>query len=145
MPAATASPEGREARVLTAALRHWAALDTDPAPTAVRLQIRQPPNWEYAGTINITHAQADRILGLIRDDVTAHTPRTATPEHAAAAIQALLAEHRAAGHTTIHAHDLVQAATRIGRSRTWIAEHLNDLADSGQIAETWRPHTFRIA
>jgi hypothetical protein len=145
MPTATATPEGRHARVLTAALRNWAALDTTHTPTAARIQIRQPPTWEYVGTINITDTQVDRILSLIRDDVTAHTPHLASPEHAAAAIQALLAERRAAGHTTIHARDLTEAAARIGRPRAWIADHLNQLADTGQIQETWRPSVFRIA
>ncbi|MEU8469576.1 hypothetical protein AB0F30_16910 [Streptomyces sp. NPDC029006] len=145
MPTATATPEGRQARILTAALRNWAALDTTHAPTAARIQIRQPPTWEYAGTINITSDQTNRLLGLIRDDVTTHTPHPTSPEQAATAIQALLTERRAAGHTTIHARDLIEAATRIGRPRAWIADHLNHLADTGQIAETWRPSVFRIA
>lgn len=141
----TATSDGRQARVLTAALRNWAALDTDTSPTAARIQIRQPPNWEYAGTIDITDDQTERLLGLLRDDVTAHTPRVATPEQAAATIQALLTERRAAGHTTIHARDLADAAPRIGRPTEWIAAHLVDLADAGQIQETWRPSVFRIA
>jgi len=145
MPTATAGPDGRQARVLTAALRNWAALDTTPGPTAVRIQIRQPPTWEYAGTINITDQQTHRILNLLRDDITTHTPHPASPERAAAVIQGLLTERRAAGHTTIHVQDLTAAAARIGQPNAWIAEHLNQLADTGQIAETWRPSVFRIA
>lgn len=145
MPTATATADGRQARVLAGALRNWAALDTDHGPTAARIQIRQPPNWEYVGTVNVTHDQVDRILGLFRDDVTAHTPHLASPERAAAVINHLITERRAAGHTTIHVRDLTEAAPRIGRPNAWIAAHLNDLADKGQIQETWRPSVFRIA
>lgn len=143
MPTATA--DGRQARVLAGALRNWAAIDTDHTPTAARIQIRQPPEWGYVATINITERQTRRILDLLRDDLTAHTPGLATPERAATVIQALLTERRTAGHTTIHVRDLIEAAPRIGRPNAWIAEHLNQLADQGQIEETWRPNVFRIA
>lgn len=137
--------DGREARVLAAALRHWTNTNPTPDPTAARLQIRQPPNWDFVSTTNLTQPQTRRILALLRDDLTAHTPHPTTPEQAAEAIQALLTEHRAAGHTTIHARDLTEAATRIGRPRTWIAAHLGELIDSQQIQETWRPSVYRIA
>lgn len=136
---------GREARVLTAALRNWANLNTDPDPIAARIEIRQPPTWEYAGTINITSPQLHRLLGLLRDDLTEHHHGPSSPERAAAVIQALLTERRTAGHTTIHVRDLTEAAPRIGRPTAWIAAHLNQLADAGHIQETWRPSVFRIA
>lgn len=141
----TALADGRQARVLASALRNWAAIDTDNGPTAARIQIRQPPTWDYVGTVNITEQQTHRILELLRGDVTANTPHLASPERAAAVIQALLTERRTAGHTTIHVRDLIEAAPRIGRDRAWIAAHLNQLADQGQIEETWRPSVFRIA
>jgi hypothetical protein len=142
---ATATADGRQARILAGALRNWAAIDNNPGPTAARIQIRQPPEWDYVATINITDQQTHRILDLLRDDLTANTPHLASPQRAAAVIADLLAERRTAGHTTIHVRDLVEAAPRIGRPAAWIAAHLNDLADRGQIEETWRPSVFRIA
>lgn len=141
----TTTADGRHARILAGALRNWAAIDADNGPTAARIQIRQPPDWGYAATINITELQTSRILNLLRHDLTTHTPGLASPERAAAVIDDLLTERRAAGHTTIHVRDLVQAAPRIGRPTAWIAAHLNELADQGQITETWRPSVFRIA
>lgn len=142
---ATATADGRHARILAGALRNWAAIDTDNGPTATRIQIRQPPDWSYAATINLTEDQTHRILGLLRHDITANTPGLATPERAAAVINDLLTARRTAGHTTIHVRDLIEAAPRIGRPAAWIAAHLNDLADTGHIQETWRPSVFRIA
>jgi hypothetical protein len=143
MPTATA--DGRQARVLAGALRNWAAIDTDNGTTAARIQIRQPPEWGFVGTINITDQQTHRILELLREDLTNNTPHLASPERAAAVIHALITERRTAGHTTIHVRDLIAAAARIGRSNAWIAAHLGDLADQGEIEETWRPSVFRIA
>ena len=143
MPTATA--DGRQARVLAGALRNWAAIDADNGPTSARIQIRQPPDWDFVGTVNITDQQSHRILNLLRDDLTNNTPGLASPERAAAVIQDLITERRTAGHTTIHVRDLIAAAPRIGRPRTWIADHLNQLADSGELEETWRPSVFRIA
>ena len=141
----TTSPDGRHARILAGALRNWAALNDDdtPAPTAARIQIRQPPDWGYVATINITREQTDRILQLLRDDLTDPTPHPTSPDRAAAVINHLITERRTAGHTTLHVRDLNQA--RIGRPTAWIAAHLGHLADTGQIAETWRPGLFRIA
>lgn len=137
--------DGTQARVLATALRHWSSIDADTSPIAARIQIRQPPTWEFAGTVNVSGRQLQRILGLLRDDIAEQNPGLSSPERAAAVIAALLAEHRAAGHTTITARDLVAAAPRIGRPIEWIAAHLVDLADAGQIQETWRPSVFRIA
>lgn len=141
----TATADGRQARVLAGALRNWAAIDPDTTPIAARIQIRQPPEWGYVATINLTDQQTHRILGLLRDDLTHNTPHLASPDRAAAVIDALITELRTAGHTTLHVRDLVAAAPRIGRPAAWIAAHLGDLADQGQIEETWRPHVFRIA
>lgn len=141
----TATADGRQARILAGALRNWAGIDPDTTPTAARIQIRQPPEWGYVATINITNQQTHRILDLLRDDLAANTPHLASPERAAAVINDLITEHRTAGHTTLHVRDLVHAAPRIGRPAAWIAAHLGDLADTGQIEETWRPGVFRIA
>lgn len=137
--------DGKQARVLAAAIRNWATIDHDPSPTTARIQIRQPPEWQYAGTINITEQQVNRLLSLLRHDLAEQNPGLSSPDRAAAVIHALLTERRTAGHTTIHVRDLVDAAPRIGRPAAWVAAHLNHLVDTGQIEETWRPSVFRIA
>ncbi|GHB15998.1 hypothetical protein GCM10010330_81310 [Streptomyces tendae] len=143
MNAATA--DGRQARVLAGALRNWAAIDTDETPVAARIQIRQPPEWGFVSTINITDQQTHRLLDLLRDDLAANTPHLASHERGAAVIDDLITQRRTEGHTTLHVRDLVHAAPRIGRPASWIAAHLGDLADAGLIEETWRPGLFRIA
>ncbi|MBB4893542.1 hypothetical protein FHS39_002573 [Streptomyces olivoverticillatus] len=136
--------DGTRARVFAAALRNWATIDADPAPTAVRLDIRQPPDWAYAATINITARQHQRVLAFLHDDVAENKPGHSTPECAATVINALLTEHRIAGRSHITAADLVNAAPRIGRSRTWIAAHITELIDTGRLGETRRPGRFRL-
>lgn len=138
-------PDGTKARVLAAALRNWATVDIDPTPTVARLQVRQPPDWGYATTVDISDRQYKRVLAFLRDDLIENRPGYSTPERAARIITALLAERRAAGHTQLTTADLVDAAPRIGRSRAWIAAHITDLIDAGHLAETRRPGVFRIA
>ncbi|MGW0015395.1 hypothetical protein ACWDVX_37315 [Streptomyces tendae] len=137
--------EGTEARVLAAALRTWADIDHDPTPACVRLQIRQPPNWQLASTTNLTHQQHTRFLAFLRDDLANHHPAHSSPERSAHIIRGLITETAAAGHRHITSRDLVQAAPRIGRSRSWIAAHITHLVDQGVLHETRQPGRFRIA
>lgn len=137
--------DGTKARVLAAALRNWATIDADLTPTVARLQVRQPPAWGYAATVDISDRQYKRVLAFLRDDLIENRPGYSTPERAATVVAGLLAEHRAAGRNTLTAADLNEAAPRIGRSRTWIAAHITTLIDAGQLIETRRPGTFRIA
>ncbi|WP_436755413.1 hypothetical protein [Streptomyces sp. URMC 124] len=129
---------------MTIALRTWADDDPHDAPTTARLAIRTPPDWEHVGVVNLTHRTQQRILGLLRRDIAEQHPGPTSPQRAAAIIDGLLAEHRAAGRTHIRATDLVSAAPRIGRSRAWIAEHITRLVDAGYLQETWRPGRFRL-
>jgi hypothetical protein len=136
----------RAARVLGAALRTWATLDGhDGTPVVARLQVRQPPAWEYIGTVDITARQCARVLDFLRGDLAEYRPGHSSPERAAAVIDAILTELAAAGRTHITAADLVDAAPRIGRPYAWIAAHIADLVDAGQLLETRRPDRFRIA
>lgn len=137
--------DGVKARVLAAALNNWARVDADHTPVVARLQVRQAPEWGYATTVDISDRQYKRVLAFLRDDLIENRPGYSTPERAAAIIGGLLDEHRAAGRTKLTAADLVEAAPRIGRSRTWIATHITTLIDAGQLHETRRPGTFRIA
>ncbi|MFJ3141696.1 hypothetical protein ACIPJM_04495 [Streptomyces halstedii] len=141
------SPEtdGSRARVLAAALRTWTTVDSDPEPPVARIEIRYPPHWAFASTNPITARQQTRLLAFLRDDLAENRPSHSTPERAAAVITGLIAEHAAAGRTRITTADFADAAPRIGRSRTWIAAHITDLIDAGQLHETRRPGTFRIA
>lgn len=135
---------GKRARVIGAALRNWASISghLDQTPTAARLQVRQPPGWGYVGTVDITNRQYQRLLDFLRDDLAEHHPGHSTPERAAAVIDAVLDELAAEGRTRITATDLVAAAPRIGRPRTWIAAHISHLIDTGRLTETRRPGTF---
>jgi hypothetical protein len=137
--------DGAKARVLAAALRNWATVDADHTPTVARLHVRKPPEWGYCTTVDISDRQYKRVLAFLRDDLIENRPGYSSPERAAAIIAGLLAEHRAAGHTRLTTADLVEAAPRIGRSRSWIAAHITTLIDAGQLAETRRPGVFRIA
>ncbi|MFI8942735.1 hypothetical protein [Streptomyces syringium] len=136
--------DGTQAKVLAAALRNWATIDADPSPTVARLVIRQPPEWAYTATVNITGRQYKRVLAFLRDDLADEHPGRSTPERAAAVIDGLITEHRVAGHAHITTADLVEAAPRIGRTRTWIAAHIAELVDTGQLHETRRPQRFRL-
>lgn len=136
--------DGTKARVLAAALNNWARIDADLTPTVARLQIRQPPSWGYASTVDISDRQYKRVLAFLRDDLIENRPGYSSPERAAKVVAGLLAEHRAAGRTRLTTADLVEAAPRIGRSRTWIAAHITELIDAGQLQETRRPGIFRI-
>lgn len=136
---------GTKARVLAAALRNWATVDADPAPTVARLEIRQPPTWGYLGTTNLTDRQYKRVLAFLRDDLIENRPGYSSPERAAAVIEGLLRELVAAGQARVTTTDLVDTAPRIGRSRTWIAAHITDLIDTGRLRETRRADTFDIA
>ncbi|MEU7177248.1 MULTISPECIES: hypothetical protein [Streptomyces] len=135
---------GMRARVLAAALRNWASLTPDATPTAVRVEIRQPPDWQYVTTLDLTRHQHRRLLNWLRDDLTLHTG-TSTPERASAVIEAVLAELTAAGQRRVTTADLLDASGRIGRSRAWIAAHVTHLLDTGRLRETRRPGSFRIA
>ncbi|MDI3408317.1 hypothetical protein [Streptomyces cavernicola] len=136
---------GAKARVLAAALRNWAAIDASPGPTVARIVTREPPNWGYASTTEITNSQFQRLLQFFHDDLAEHRPGHSTPERAAAVIDALLTELAAAGRYFVTTADLTEAAPRIGRSRTWIATHISHLIDAGQLIETRRAGRFRIA
>jgi hypothetical protein len=140
-----ASEDGTKARVLAAALRNWATVDADHQPTVARLEIRQPPSWGYAATVNISDRQYKRVLGFLRDDLIENRPGYSSPERAEAVIEGLLRELTAAGRIRVTATDLVDAAPRIGRSRAWIAAHITDLIDTGRLRETRRADTFDIA
>lgn len=136
---------GAQARVFAAALRTWATIDADDSPTAVRVEVRQPPDWKYAATVNLTSRQHHRLLAFMRDDLAENRPGYSSPSRAAAVVGGLLAELAAAGYTRVTTADLVDAAPRIGRSRSWIAAHVTDLVDDGHLIETRRPGVFRIA
>ena len=136
--------DGTKARVLAAARRNWATTDADHTPTVARITIRQPPHGGHAATIGISDRQYKRVLGFLRDDLIENRPGYSTPERAAQVIDGVIAEHRAAGYTRLTTADLVDAAPRIGRSRAWIAAHITHLIDTGALAETRRPGTFRI-
>jgi hypothetical protein len=137
--------DGSHARVLAAAFRTWTTVDNDPEPPVARIEIRYPPAWAFASTNSLTARQQSRLLAFLRDDLAENRPSHSTPERAARVIDGLLAEAAAAGRTRITTADLAEAAPRIGRSRTWIAAHITHLLDSGQLQETRRPDTFRIA
>lgn len=136
--------DSSRAKVLAAAFRTWTTVDNDPEPAVARLEIRYPPDWAFASTTSLTARQQKRLLDFLRDDLAENRPGYSTPERAAQVIAGLLAELAAAGCTRITTADLTQAAPRIGRSRTWIAEHITELVDAGQLTETRRPDTFRI-
>ncbi|MEU6057980.1 hypothetical protein [Streptomyces sp. NPDC047097] len=136
--------EGKQARILAAALRTWATTTHDNTPTAVRIDIRQPPAWRHVATNNLTQHQQARLLAFLHDDLANYRPGQRTPEHAATVIRGLLAELTAAGHTHLTTADLTTASPRIGRSRAWIAAHIADLIDTGRLVETRRPGIFRI-
>ncbi|GGX40497.1 hypothetical protein [Streptomyces noursei] len=140
-----ASEDGTKARVLAAALRNWATVDADMDPTVARLEVRQPPTWAYAATVNISDRQYKRVLAFLRDDLIENRPGYSTPERAADVVEALLQELLAAGRICVTTADLVEAVPRIGRSRTWIAAHITELIDSGRLRETRRTDTFNIA
>ncbi|MFF8829312.1 hypothetical protein [Streptomyces sp. NPDC015131] len=140
-----AETDGVHAKILAAALRTWTTADNDPEPPVARIEIRYPPAWAFASTSNLTARQQSRLLTFLRDDLAENRPAYSTPERAAAVIKGLLAEAAADGRTRITTADLAEAAPRIGRSRSWIAAHITQLIDSGQLHETRRPDTFRIA
>jgi hypothetical protein len=136
--------DGSRAKVLAAAFRTWTTVDNDPEPAAARIEIRYPPDWAFASTTSITARQQKRLLDFLRADLAENRPGYCTPERAEQVIAGLLAELAAAGRTRITTADLAEAAPRVGRSRTWIAEHITELVDRGQLAETRRADTFRI-
>lgn len=134
----------RTAAVLAAALNSWATAtrdDTDPDP-ALHLQLRQAPDWEHVGKVPLSTTQADRLLYLLREDLV--PPRRHTPVQAAQAVDQLLAEWKAEGRTVVRPHDLVEQLPRIAQTRAWLAQHLVDLVDTGYLAETRRPGTYRL-
>lgn len=132
----------RSAAVLAAAVASWAKTTADAGQPTARIELRQAPNWAYIGRTTLTDSQVTRLLDVLREDLTPAAPLT--PEQASAAVDQLLAEWRAEGRTRIHADDLTAALPRVGRSRTWLAQHLTNLADQGYLAETRRPGTYRI-
>lgn len=132
----------RTAAVLAAALHSWATTTQDATEPAARIELRQAPTWAYIGKTTLTDPQVTRLLDLLRDDLTPTTPNT--PLQAAAALDQILAEYRAAGRTRIRPDDLTAELPRIGQSKQWLAAHLTELADNGYITETRRPATYRI-
>lgn len=132
----------RRAAVLAAALDSWAKTTTDNGQPTARLEIRQAPDWAYTGRTTLTSGQVTRLLAVLRDDLVPAAPNS--PVQAAAVVDQLLAEYRAAGRTTIRPDDLVGDLPRIGRTREWLAVHLTQLADDGYLRETWRPGVYRI-
>lgn len=135
----------RRAAVLAAALNSWAKTTSDNTEPAARLELRQAPTWGYVGKTTLTGPQIDQIIGLLRADLTPEpTEPPKTPMQAAAAVDQILAEYRAAGRTTVRPDDLIAELPRIGRTRQWLATHLVGLADDGYLHETWRPGVYRI-
>lgn len=132
----------RRAAVLAAALNSWATTTRDHTPTAARIELRQAPDWAYIGKTPLTEGQVARILHLLRDDLIPTRPNTTT--QAAAAVDQILAEWRAAGRTLIRPADLVDQLPRIAQSTAWLAGHLVRLVDDGYLRETRRPGTYRI-
>jgi hypothetical protein len=137
--------DGARARVLAAALRTWAQVDPDPTPVAARFDVRQPPAWGHVATIDLGQQQHRKLIAFMRDDLATRTPGYGTPERAESVIHGLITELAAAGARYVTTADLVEAGTRIGRSRTWIAEHIGHLIDAGHLTETRRPDRYRIA
>ena len=135
----------RRAAVLAAALDSWAKTTRDDTEPAARLELRQAPAWGYVGKTTITGTHVDQLLGLLRADLTPSPAEPAkTPVQAAAAVDQILAEYRAAGRTTVRPEDLITELPRIGRSKQWLAAHLVELADDGYLHATWRPGVYRI-
>lgn len=132
----------RRAAVLAAALNSWATTTRDGAEPAARLELRQAPDWTYTGKTPLTDTQVVRLLHLLREDLTPIQPNT--PTQAAAAVDQILAEWRAAGRTLIRPADLVEQLPRIARSRTWLADHLVHLAESGYLTYGRRPGTYHL-
>lgn len=132
----------RRAAVLAAALHHWATATRDAEAPTGRLTVREAPDWQHLGSQDLTRRQISRLLDLLRDDLT--QPGPTTPVQAAAAVDQILAEWRAEGRKTVRPGDWMAVLPRIGRPRTWLAEHLVHLADSGYLHETRRPGTYRL-
>lgn len=138
----------RNAAVLAAALHNWATATTattatsDPNEPVARLEIRQAPDWTYTGKTPLTAEQTDRLLYLLREDLT--PPRRNTPIQAAQAVEQILAEWRAEGRTRITPADLIAQLPRISQTRAWLADHLVTLVNSGYLTETRRPGTYRL-
>lgn len=132
----------RRAAVLAAALNSWATTTRDDAEPAARLELRQAPDWAYAGRVSLTALQADRILCLLREDLV--PPHRNTPVQAAQAVEQLLAEWRSGGRTLIRPADLIEQLPRIAQTRSWLAAHLVTLVDDGYLTETRRAGTYRL-
>lgn len=138
----TQPQQPRRAAVLAAAINSWATTTHDTTDPAARLELRQAPDWAYAGKTTLTTGQVTRILHLLRDDLIPARPNT--PTQAAAAVDQILAEWRAEGRTVIRPADLLQQLPRIAQTTTWLAQHLVTLADDGYITETRRPGIYRL-
>jgi len=135
-------PPRRPAAVLAAAVNSWATTTRDHTDPVARLELRQAPNWDYIGKTPLTSTQVTRILHLLRADLIPTRPNT--PTQAAAAVDQIIAEWRAAGRTLIRPADLVEQLPRIAQTRAWLAGHLVHLVDSGYLTETRRPGTYRL-
>ncbi|HEY5835006.1 hypothetical protein [Streptomyces sp.] len=132
----------RRAAVLAAALNSWATTTRDGTDPVARLELRQGPDWTYAGKTPLTDTQVTRILHMLRDDLIPAQPNT--PTQAAAAVDQILAEWRAEGRTRIRPADLIEQLPRIAQTRAWLATHLVHLVDDGYLHETRRPGTYRL-
>lgn len=132
----------RRAAVLAAALHGWATATTDTTPVGTQVVLREGPDWQWLATNPLTDSQVDRVIDLLRADLVAPAPTT--PVQAAAAVDQLLAEWRAEGRKTVRPEDFVAVLPRIGRSRSWLAQHLVHLADSKYLRETRRPGVYRL-
>jgi hypothetical protein len=133
----------RTARVLAAALRTWTTVHRSapaaaPDP-AVRLEVRQPGDWEHVGTVDLDGGRAARVLDMLREDLVATTAGTL-----AAHVDGYLTEARALGRRRLHARDLLDAAARAGCTKRDLAAHLAELVDAGHLAETRWPGVYRI-
>jgi hypothetical protein len=132
----------RTAAVLAAALNSWAATTRDNTQQIARLELRQAPTWSYTGKIALTEGQVVRLLDVLREDLV--PPRPNTPVQAAAAVDQILAEWRAAGRTLVRPRDLIDQLPRIAQPKAWLAAHLTALVDDGFLRETRRPGTYRL-
>lgn len=133
----------RRAAVLATALRYWsAATPSSTEPPSGRIVVREAPDWQQIGSQDLTRQQMSRLIGLLHDDLV--PAGRATTVQAQAAVDQVLAEWRAEGCRLARPADWVAVLPRIGRDRTWLADHLVHLADAGYLHETRRPGTYRL-
>lgn len=133
------------ARVLAAALRGWAHTTGSGRDPAVRLDVRQAPDWGDVGTASLTPGQAGRLVEWMRDDVARNLPASDAGVAAARLIDLHLEDLLAEGRRTVRPRDLLDITHRTGRTKQWLSGHLAYLVADGRLTESrWRPGTYRI-